>query len=568
MSKRTIGILATSVAVAALCVVTDVSAFAGRGGGGGGGGGRHGFGGGGGHGFGGGGGFHGFSGGGGGFHGFGGGFHPGGGGGFHGFHGFAAHGPIHMGHAFGPHGFSAHAFRGHGFAGHATHGNHIAGHNFGHNHAIGSAGHLANHGLANAHHALEAHNGLNGLKQNFAHNQFAHNQFAAQNFHGLNNFNKTGFNRNAFGNNADWNHWGGNFWGAGWNNWGWGWGGWAGPVFWPFLLGDVFSFIFWPYAYYDPFWWYGPPFIFASIFAPGPYFGLDYGYGPDYYDYSYGTGNYGYAGLPNIYYDNSSRGGGYSVAARGGNAAQTEQADREALTETNTAAIESCGGLAPGVTNLPIDQIRQTVHPTADQEAALDDLSAASTQASDVIKSSCPSSVPLTPIGRLDAAEQRLEAIIKAIQIVRSPLERFYGALSDEERQRFNAMNGSTEGNPSSGNMAAACGQQAGSFIDLPVQRIEQVVQPTAQQQSAFNDLKKATQKASDQLQSSCPTAVPKSPVARVDTVGTRLTAVADAIKSVRPDLQNFYASLSDDQKARFDTMGPPPKAASSGGQQ
>jgi hypothetical protein len=333
-------------------------------------------------------------------------------------------------------------------------------------------------------------------------------------------------------------------------------------------LGDVLSFIFWPYDYYDPFWWYGPPFIFASIFAPGPYFGLDYGYGSDYYDYGYGTGNYGYAGVPSVYYDNS-RGGGYRIAARGENAAQTEQADREALAETNTAAVESCSGLAPGVTNLPIDQIRQTVHPTTDQEAALDDLSAASTQASDVIKSSCPNSVPLTPIGRLDAAEQRLEATIKAIQIVRSPLERFYEALSDEQRQRFNAMNGSTEGTPSAGNagnMAAACSQQASSFIDLPAQRIEQVVQPTAQQQTAFDDLKKSAQHASDQLQSSCPTAVPKSPVARLDTVGTRLSAMADAIKSVRPNLQTFYASLNDDQKARFNTMGPPQRQ--SGGQQ
>jgi hypothetical protein len=122
--------------------------------------------------------------------------------------------------------------------------------------------------------------------------------------------------------------------------------------------------------------------------------------------------------------------------------------------------------------------------------------------------------------------------------------------------------------------MVAACSQQAGNYIDLPAQRIEQVVQPTAQQQSAFDDLKKAAQKAGDQLQSSCPTAVPKSPVARVDTVETRLTAMADAIKSVRPDLQNFYASLSDEQKAKFNTIGPPPKATSSppqrqsGGQQ
>jgi hypothetical protein len=34
--------------------------------------------------------------------------------------------------------------------------------------------------------------------------------------------------------------------------------------------------------------------------------------------------------------------------------------------------------------------------------------------------------------------------------------------------------------------------------------------------------------------------------------------------QSVRPDLNNFYASLSDEQKARFNTMGPPPNAGSS----
>jgi LTXXQ motif family protein len=547
-NKKTIGVLATSVAVCALCIVTDASAIAGHGGGGGGGG--HG-GGGGGGGHGGGGGFAAFHGGGGG-----GGWHGGGGG-----HGFAAHGGMaHMGHgwsghALSAHGFSGHAYHGHGLTSHAMsgHGHQFTSHNLSHNHAI------------NAGHNLASHNQL-------SHNQSAHNQFAAHNFHGLNNFNHTGFNRNAFGNNANWNHWGGRFWGAGWNNWGWGWGGWAGPVFWPFLLGDVLSFVFWPYAYYAPFWWYGPPFIWASIFAPGPYFGGDYGYGPDYYGNGYGP-DYGYGGSPNIYYG-SSHGDGYRTAARGRYAARTEQGDRAALAETNTAAIESCTGLAPGVTNLPIDQIRQTVHPTADQQAALDDLSTASSQASDMVKSSCPNSVPLTPIGRVDAAEKRLQATIKAIQVVRAPLERFYQALSDEQRQRFNAMNGSTGGAPSGGNIAAACSQQAGSFIDLPVQRIEQVVQPTAQQQSAFDNLKKAAQNASDKLQSSCPTAVPVSPTARVDTVETRLSSMADAIKSVRPDLSNFYASLSDEQKAKFNTMGPPPNATSSpqerrsGGQQ
>jgi hypothetical protein len=203
-----------------------------------------------------------------------------------------------------------------------------------------------------------------------------------------------------------------------------------------------------------------------------------------------------------------SRSGGDRTAAHGRDA--VEQADREARVETNTAALESCIGLTPSLTNLPIEQIRQTVHPTPDQEAALDNLSAASAQASEIIKSSCPDWVPLTPIGRMDAAEQRLDATIKAIQMVLSPLERFYETLSDEQRERFNAMNGLTEGARSPSDMAALCSQEA-RFIDVPAKRVEEVVQPTAQQRSAFDDLKKAAQKVGDQLRSSCPTAVPKS---------------------------------------------------------
>jgi hypothetical protein len=255
--------------------------------------------------------------------------------------------------------------------------------------------------------------------------------------------------------------------------------------------------------------------------------------------------------------NDTSRGSSYSTAARGDNAAKTDQTDREARAETNSEALESCAGLAQGVTNLPIDQIRQTVHPTADQEAALEDLSATSSLASDIIKS-CPASAPLTPVGRLDAAEQRLDATMQAIHILRSPLERFYRSLSDEQMRQFNAINGSTD------NMATLCSQQAGAVIDLPVQRIEQVVQPTMQQQSTFDELKQAAQKASDQLQSSCPTAVPKWPVARLDTVATRLSNMVDAIEAVRPILKNFYASLSDKQKERFNLMGSPQKSASS----
>jgi hypothetical protein len=250
---------------------------------------------------------------------------------------------------------------------------------------------------------------------------------------------------------------------------------------------------------------------------------------------------------------------GYRTSAREGNGAKTNQTDRDAVAETQTEALQRCTGLAAGVINFPVDQIRLAIHPTTDQETALNELSAASSQASHVVKSSCPTSAPFTPVGRIDAAKQRVDTAIKAIQIVRSPLERVYQALSDEQKQQFNAVGGSTE---ETGNRASPCGQQAGGFIDLPVRRIEQVVQPTAQQQSAFDDLKKTTQNASEELQSSCPTAVAKSSIARLATLETQLKAVAAAIDTVRPSLKTFYDSLSDDQKAMFNTMRPSPREA------
>ena len=51
-----------------------------------------------------------------------------------------------------------------------------------------------------------------------------------------------------------------------------------------------------------------------------------------------------------------------------------DKEDRHALAETNAAAVQSCNGLAPGVTDLPIEQIKDTVRPTGDQLAALDAL--------------------------------------------------------------------------------------------------------------------------------------------------------------------------------------------------
>lgn len=540
MLKLRFRILATGVALAALIASTEAS-LAFHGGGGGGGGGHMG-----GGGFGG--GFHGMSGGGlGGFHGMGGG----------GFHGMAA-GGLHglSAHGFSAHGLSAHGLSARNFGHHSYalshHGvGHFAGHQYtGRSYASrgGHAGQLAaHHGVVSSHNTSAAHN-----------NRLTHNQLAAANFHGLHNFSRTGFNRNGFGNEHAWNRWCRHFWAAGWNNWGWGWGAWAGPVFWPFLWGDVFSFAFWPYDYYDPFWAYGPDFLFAGVFAPGPYFGPELGYAPDYYGYNEGYPDFIYA------YAGNNRGRHPPTRPV---AEDAGRAQHEALVETNAAAVGSCSSLAPEVTSLPLDQIRRTIHPTADQDAALDDLSSAAAKANDIIKASCPTDTPLTPIGRLDAAQKRLGAMVQAVETVRSPLARLYDTLNDDQKTRFNTMSGSGRAGPTSGDLATLCRPRSGEVVQLPIQRIEQLIQPNAQQQGAFNDLKAASQTAADALQTSCPSQFPGTPVGRLDAVKGRLSAMIDSLQTVRPKLAAFYALLSDEQKAKFNTMGPAPQSANPQGQ-
>lgn len=397
--------------------------------------------------------------------------------------------------------------RGHPLSGHTFGGRRLATH-------TPAAHALAGRGLGGRQIRANAFNGRTRL--------------AAAHFHGLANFNHAGFNRNAFGAGRAWDRWGGRFWGAGWNQWGWGFGGWAGPVFWPFLYGDIFSYALWPYDYYDPFWAFGPDFVLASVYAPGPSFGPSGGY-------QSGT---------NVY----SGGGSQETKAERSEAAQT------------------CGDLAPGVSGLPLTQIRQAIRPSADQSAALDELNTASIKANDVIKQSCPTAIPLTPIARLDTAEKRLQSMVEAVQIVRPPLEKFYNSLDPEQKRRFEALGKSEKvsarhGATTSGNLAALCGKEQ-DFTKLPAQRIEDVVQPNAQQQNAFDDLTKASQAAGEKLQASCPTQMPETPVARLDAVKTRLDAMIAAMNTIRPKLAGFYETLNDEQKAKFNTMGPPPNAS------
>ncbi len=157
--------------------------------------------------------------------------------------------------------------------------------------------------------------------------------------------------------------------------------------------------------------------------------------------------------------------------------------------------------------------------------------------------------------------------MIQAVQMVRAPLERFYSTLNEGQKARLSAMAEPANGGSSNGSGAAALCDPPGvtpaaSFAQLPVDRIERALQPTSQQEGAFETLKAVSASAAASLEASCPAKTPQTPVERIDAVEMRLDAMVQAAKEVRPALAAFYATLSNEQKARFNVPESSAKAA------
>jgi len=322
--------------------------------------------------------------------------------------------------------------------------------------------------------------------------------------------------------------------------WPWWWGGlaigWIGPVFWPYVYYDFFDYVFWPYAY-DDFW----PYAYDDV-----YYGI---YGPYAYD---GPG-------PAI-----AAGPGLGIRARG------ESEGRVAIADgSERRAAEVCTNGASDLTDWPIARISEVVQPTEAQRAALDELRAASQNAMDLLKAGCPNDLPSTPTGRLAAVESRVKVMLQAVQMVRPPLERFYQLLSDEQKARLNAVLPGGKSNTEEDQRALTnfCRERAPAVTDLPFDRIAQATQPTSAQRSALDELKNVSANAAEGLKANCPIYAAVTPTGRIEAMEKRLEATHSAVTSVQPALAKFYDGLSDEQKARFNSLranaggtNPPPR--------
>jgi hypothetical protein len=138
--------------------------------------------------------------------------------------------------------------------------------------------------------------------------------------------------------------------------------------------------------------------------------------------------------------------------------------------------------------------------------------------------------------------------------VVRPALGRFYGSLSDEQKERFNALSPEDNAQAAKGDLTRLCSGKTAA-ANLPIDRVRQAVQPNGEQAAALDALNEASMRASDLLKANCQADESLTPPGRLDAMEQRLKAMVQALDTVQPAMERFYGSLNDEQKARFDRL-------------
>jgi LTXXQ motif family protein len=110
--------------------------------------------------------------------------------------------------------------------------------------------------------------------------------------------------------------------------------------------------------------------------------------------------------------------------------------------------------------------------------------------------------------------------------------------------------------NPEPDQLAQMCGEDSRDIAGLPIDRIQQAIQPNDAQRTALDDLGNASVKAAQGIKTACPTQISLTAPNRLAAMQTRIEAMIAAVRTVQPAMDNFYGLLNDEQKARLNALG------------
>lgn len=289
--------------------------------------------------------------------------------------------------------------------------------------------------------------------------------------------------------------------------------GWVGPLFWPFAYNDIYG-----YAIFGDgtgFWDYGYPDVYAGIFGP---------YSSD------------------------------ELAAY-----MTPDSGRR---EPKVPPLQQfCGGAEQDIAGLAIERIERAIGPTEAQRAALDGLADASKSAARIIQASCPMQPASTAPARLAQMQQRLAAILNAVISLEAPMQELYDLLNDGQKAKLDALAGDRLKMAAANGAVTApthgCGVSPAAALQWPADEIEARLHPNDAQRDALGRLQRATVESADILNYACQPTDAITPPDRLAAEDRRLDALQQAVNQVSDALDDFYATLGDEQKSQFELIGP-----------
>ena len=154
--------------------------------------------------------------------------------------------------------------------------------------------------------------------------------------------------------------------------------------------------------------------------------------------------------------------------------------------------------------------------------------------------------------------QERLFAMRDAGLSIRTSLVGFYDKLSDEQRTQFDrtytasAAEAKPNGAPDAGQI---CQAQAQAAYAWPAALVGRRVRPNPAQRASLEALQKTLFGMAMYLRGACPNEATSKPVARLDAAMRRLDGMIYAVIAIAPALDDFYGQLSDEQKARFNSI-------------
>ena len=110
--------------------------------------------------------------------------------------------------------------------------------------------------------------------------------------------------------------------------------------------------------------------------------------------------------------------------------------------------------------------------------------------------------------------------------------------------------------NPPPDELSQMCGEDSRDIAGLPIDQIQQAIQPNDAQRTALDDLANASVKAAQGIKAACPAQIVLTAPARLAAMQARIEAMIAAVGLVQPPLDRFYDLLNDEQKARLTALG------------